>query len=249
MKINTKIWEGFLLNLWFGLELFWLFLKSILKCINGRVAWGFTSTTFSKQCCCAFLLHPFSFTVSYALHNVKHCTCGPKEHEGCIWFLLDPHWNCDECSQHWEYPWPASSSKHLTKLHINPETSSRNLVPYNNRFDCHGGQLRLHLRGIPNLKMSCKFAISPNQCATVSMLKNKFKRTTHEWKHDKKKKKSKKRLVTHRANTHPSCDLLAAATSWPSPLVDLQPNKKTPIAVDNASTAKITTLGKIDPQS
>jgi hypothetical protein len=81
------------------------------------------------------------------------------------------------------------------------------------------------------------------------MLKNKFKRTTHEWKHDKKKKKSKKRLVTHRANTHPSCDLLAAATSWPSPLVDLQPNKKTPIAVDNASTAKITTLGKIDPQS
>jgi hypothetical protein len=59
------------------------------------------------------------------------------------------------------------------------------------------------------------------------MLKKKLKRARHEWKHDKKKKKkkSKKRLVTHRANTHPSCDLLAAATSWPSPLVDLQQKK------------------------
>jgi hypothetical protein len=57
------------------------------------------------------------------------------------------------------------------------------------------------------------------------MLEKKFKRATHEWKHDKKKKKSKKRLVTRRANTHPSCDLLAAATSWPSPLVDLQQKK------------------------
>jgi len=47
-------------------------------------------------------------------------------------------------------------------------------------------------------------------------------------------------------NTHPSCDLLAAATNLPSPLVDLQ--QKKPSQSTTPPTQEITNLWKIDPQ-
>jgi len=79
----------------------------------------------------------------------------------------------------------APSTENIHDLH-QVQNTLRSSISIQNQFQkprspittelTDGRHLRLHLCEIPALKTTCKVAIGPNQCATVLMLKKKFKR-------------------------------------------------------------------------